>query len=56
MFREIFVRHPKGSNTSDDGNPAKNRSLIRLHGVSVLEFEALLTFFYERYVDCTFAG
>lgn len=58
VFRDILQRHQNSSITSDnkssDGTcPA--RDVIRLKGVSVLEFEALLTFFYERYVGRSFA-
>jgi len=49
----MLQRHQNNSSTSDnkssDGTcPA--RRVVRLKSVSVLEFEALLTFFYERYV------
>jgi hypothetical protein len=56
VFREIFLRHPRSSDPGDNGRPTQNRRLIHLRNVTVLEFEVLLTFSYERYVDYTFAG
>jgi hypothetical protein len=49
VFRGILRQQRVGDDTNQDG------SLIHLTGVSVLEFESLLTFFYEGYVDLCFA-
>jgi BTB/POZ domain len=55
VLREIFLQHHKSSDTTDNGNTADASTsqtsasgAIRLDGVTVLELEALLTFFYER--------
>jgi BTB/POZ domain len=48
VFRDLFQRQPSGSsNTSDNDKPNKNDHIIHLDGVTVLEFDSLLTFFYE---------
>lgn len=51
MFRDLFRRQPgsSSSNTSDDEKGNANDHIIHLDGVTVLEFESLLTFFYEGY-------
>lgn len=58
MFRDLLQRQP--SNNSTHANDRENRNekndhIIHLDGVTVLEFESLLTFFYEGYdnVHCT---
>ena len=49
MFRDIFRQQPNSNNIGDSDNErAKKENLIYLDGVSVLEFDSLLTFFYER--------
>ena len=49
VFRDILRRQPSSSDTSDNGNlKDENQHVIHLDDVSVLEFESLLTFFYER--------
>ncbi len=51
VFRGLFRRQPgsSSSNTSDNEKPNENDRIIYLDGVTVLEFESLLTFFYEGY-------
>jgi hypothetical protein len=59
VFRHILRRHQNSSSTSDiksSDSTCPARRVIRLKSVSALEFEALLTFFYERYVGRSFAG
>jgi hypothetical protein len=53
VLREMFLQHRKSSDTTDDGSTedastSQTSGAIRLDGVTVLELEALLTFFYER--------
>jgi hypothetical protein len=49
MFRDIFRQQPNSNNIGDSDNErAKKENIIYLDGVSVLEFDSLLTFFYER--------
>jgi hypothetical protein len=55
VFRDLFRRQPGSSNASDNEKRNENDHIIHLDGVTVLEFESLLTFFYEGYgnVHCT---
>ena len=55
VFRSIFRRQPGSSNNSDNGMHNENDRTIHLDGVTVLEFESLLSFFYEGCgnVHCT---
>jgi hypothetical protein len=55
VFRDLFRRQPGSSNTNDNEKRNENDHIIHLDGVTVLEFESLLTFFYEGYgnVRCT---
>ena len=51
VFRDLLLlkrKDEKGDNRST--NNTQNGGAIYLDGVTVLEFESLLTFFYERYV------
>jgi hypothetical protein len=49
VFRDIFQQQASGSKTSDNEEPNdENSRVIHLDGVSVVEFESLLTFFYQR--------
>jgi BTB/POZ domain len=49
VFRDIFRQQPSSGNIGDsDDERAKKENVIYLDGVSVLEFDSLLTFFYER--------
>ena len=52
VFRRILQQPKNHSSTSDNNNSDSTCSTraFRLKSVSVFEFEALLTFFYERYV------
>ena len=49
VFRKLFRRQPGSNNTNDDEKRNENDHIIHLDGVTVLEFESLLTFFYEGY-------
>jgi hypothetical protein len=51
VFRDLLRPQHNNSNNGNTRSP-KNGGAIYLDGVTVLEFESLLTFFYERYVDC----
>ena len=55
VFRDLFRRQTGNSNSSDNKKPNENDHIIHLDGVTILEFESLLTFFYEGYsnVQCT---
>lgn len=52
VFRRILQQPKNHSSTSDNNSSDGTCSAraFRLKCVTVLEFEALLTFFYERYV------
>ena len=47
MFRGLFRSKPGSNNTSDNVTRTENNPTIHLDGVTILEFESLLTFFYE---------
>lgn len=54
VFRDLLGRQPGSSssssnNTGDNEKRDENDHIIHLDGVTVLEFESLLTFFYEGY-------
>jgi hypothetical protein len=51
VFRDIFRRQPGSSNTSDNEKCNESEHIIHLDGVTVLEFESLLTFFYEGWQE-----
>jgi len=57
VFRDLFRRQPTGtgssSNTRASDNEKRNENdhTIHLDGVTVLEFESLLTFFYEGWQE-----
>jgi hypothetical protein len=55
VFRDLLQRQPGSSNTNDKEKRNETDHIIHLDGVTVLEFESLLTFFYEGYgnVHCT---
>jgi len=51
VFRDLFRRQPGSSDTSDDAKRNENDHMIHLDGVTVLEFESLLAFFYESWQE-----
>jgi len=51
VFRGLFLRQVGSSNTSDNEKRNENDHIIHLDGVTVLEFESLLTFFYEGWQE-----
>jgi BTB/POZ domain len=52
VFRDLLLLKRKNNNANDnrDTKSTQNGGAIYLDNVTVLEFESLLTFFYERYV------
>jgi hypothetical protein len=55
VFRELLLRQQNGNDSGNKGNSkvtgsSQGGGVVYLDYVSVLEFESLLTFFYERYV------
>ena len=53
VFQDLFRQKPgsnSSSNTGDNEKSNENDQMIHLDGVTVVEFESLLTFFYEGYV------
>ncbi|KAF8491835.1 hypothetical protein F5888DRAFT_1807112 [Russula emetica] len=51
VFRDIFRRQPGSSNTNDNEKRNENDHITHLDGVTVPEFESLLTFFYEGWQE-----
>jgi len=56
VFRELLLRQQNGNDASDKGNSkvtgsSQGGGVVYLDYVSVLEFESLLTFFYESWQE-----